>query len=79
MMSDVEFEKTHNLSVLIDLCADRDSAFHGLMDFAEALTPFATLYRYPEEVEPAEPEEVALAIKMTREILDFVAIRITAG
>ena len=69
----VAFEKTHNLSVLVELCSDKDSAFQQLKDLAERLTPYATLYRYPEEVETPTIDEAREAIIMARAVLDVVA------
>jgi HEPN domain-containing protein len=73
LLNDVEFEKTHNLSVLIELCADINIGFHDLADYAEALTPYATLYRYPDEVEAAEISQAARALEMARKIFVFVS------
>jgi hypothetical protein len=40
------------------------------------LTPYATLYRYPNEIDSATTEEAITAIKMAQDILDFVAQRL---
>lgn len=73
LLNDIEFEKTHNLSVLIELCADRNIGFHGLADYAESLTPYATLYRYPDEVETAEIGQAEQALEMARKIFGFIS------
>ncbi len=67
-----EFEKTHNLAVLLDLCADMDGRFRVLAETAVSLTPYATLYRYPDEVGPADMGEAAEGIEMARAVLSFV-------
>lgn len=74
LFHDIEFEKTHNLSVLIEICTDKNPAFRKLAEYAEALTPYATLYRYPDEIEPADIEQAGKAIEMTQAIFSFVTL-----
>lgn len=40
-------ERTHDIEVLVDLAAEIDANFRTLLDAADALTPFATRFRYP--------------------------------
>lgn len=72
LSNDIAFEKTHNLSVLVELCCDKHQGFRSLADQAEKLTPYATLYRYPEETETPTLDEARKAIAMGRAILDAV-------
>lgn len=72
LLNDIEFEKTHNLSVLVEMCADKNPGFRQLAQYAETLTPYATLYRYPEEIEPAELDQAVKAIEMAKAFLVFV-------
>lgn len=71
-LHDVVFEKTHNLGSLVALAADVDSSFQGLADAAEALTPYATLYRYPSDLQEPTPEEYREALGMAETIVAFV-------
>lgn len=38
--------KTHDLTMLLDICLDLDSSFEFLRNETENLTPYATIYRY---------------------------------
>lgn len=76
MLRDVEFEKTHNLTLLVQSCADLDRAFCELMPHAEALTPYATLYRYPDEIESADIQQAQEAVEMAQAVLGFVKARL---
>jgi len=49
----IEFEKVHDLRLLLDQCAQADPSFEALRDDAETLTIFAVTYRYPGPAEPA--------------------------
>lgn len=43
---DTDFEKKHNLSVLVDLCAAIEPTFQNFQETAAVLTPYATVFRY---------------------------------
>jgi HEPN domain-containing protein len=75
---DVVFEKVHNLSVLLEYCADIDPAFRDLADAAADLTPYATAFRYPDEFFESEPdkEQFDQALKQAEQILQFVLQRL---
>src|SRR5580704_15548496 len=71
------YEKTHDIEVLVDLAGEVNSNFKQLADAADALTPYATRYRYPNatfaiEPQPAEYDE---AMKYAQTIYDFVLKR----
>ena len=72
------FEKVHNLSVLLEYCADIDPAFRGLADAAADLTPYATAFRYPDEFFESEPdkEQFNQALGQAEQILQFVVQRL---
>jgi len=72
------FRKTHNLERLVVECQGSDSDFVDLIDEARTLNPYATQFRYPGG--PLEPElvEAEQAIKLAREIVDFVSQRLHA-
>jgi HEPN domain-containing protein len=68
------YEKTHDIEVLTDLASEMDSTFSKLADAADALTPYATRFRYPNStfaVEP-QPAEYDEAIQHAQAIYDFV-------
>ncbi len=68
------YEKTHDIEVLTDLACEIDSNFNTLADAADALTPYATRFRYPNAtfaVEP-QPTEYDEALKCAQTIYDFV-------
>lgn len=68
------YEKTHDIEVLTDLAGEVDSNFSQLADAADALTPYATRFRYPNAtfaVEP-QPAEYDEALKHAQSIYDFV-------
>ena len=50
-LHDVVFPRTHDLEVLVDLCATVKPAFSEYRDHARLLTPLASEYRYPGDVE----------------------------
>src|SRR3989442_5807525 len=41
------YERTHDIEVLVDLASDINPRFSSLADHADALTPYATRFRYP--------------------------------
>jgi HEPN domain-containing protein len=67
-------EKTHDIEVLVDLACEFDSSFRKLTDAADALTPYATRFRYPNatfEVEPL-PVEYNEALEHAKSVYEFV-------
>ncbi len=75
---DVQFEKIHNLSVLLEYCADIDPGFRSLSDAASSLTPYATAFRYPDEFFEPEPNQRQFdeALRQAEQIADFVVQRL---
>ena len=69
---DVIFQKTHNLSVLLELCVPFSSDFGNFRDAAETLTPYATDFRYPQDVSEPRRDESETAIEMADSVLNFV-------
>ena len=75
------YEKTHDIEVLTDLAGEVDAAFGKLADAADALTPYATRFRYPNatfEVEPL-PAEYSEALQHATAIYDFVGSQLPAS
>ncbi|MFQ5652798.1 MAG: HEPN domain-containing protein [bacterium] len=70
---DIAFERTHNLSVLLELCVEVQAGFDEFEDQADLLTPYATAFRYPAEFfEEPDEEQVQEAIGFAESILNFV-------
>lgn len=58
------FPRSHDLTMLVSLAADALSDVHRLADGAATLTPYATLYRYPDAVMEPDDADVAEAMAM---------------
>jgi HEPN domain-containing protein len=69
-------EKTHDVEYLIELCTEYDNEFDNLIEDAEKLNPYSTLYRYPSVVLEPEEEDVHEAIQIAEKILNFVEKKI---
>lgn len=65
-------KKSHDIELLVELCSRLDSDFEKLYDLSENLTPYATAFRYPDIYLEPDYDEVEEAIRMAREILEFV-------
>ncbi len=68
------YEKTHDIEVLIDLAGEIDPKFSDLADAADALTPYATRFRYPNATFAVEPQPVEYdeALQHAQSVYDFV-------
>jgi HEPN domain-containing protein len=68
------YEKTHDIEVLVDVACEIDSSFSKLADAADALTPYATRFRYPNATFAIEPLPVEYdeALQHAKAIYDFV-------
>jgi HEPN domain-containing protein len=77
---DTDFEKKHNLSVLVDLCVPIALTFENFRETAAILTPYATAFRYPGEFFEAEPDkqQVNNAIELAQRLLEFVLNQLPA-
>ncbi|KJU84089.1 HEPN domain-containing protein [Candidatus Magnetobacterium bavaricum] len=64
--------RTHNLMILVDMCSDIDDRFKVFLDDAEILTPYNTVFRYPDILLEPDKEDVSEAIKKAEDILNFV-------
>ena len=49
--ADRPFGRTHDLEALVTLAAEAESALDPWIEVADSLTPYATLYRYPNDQE----------------------------
>jgi HEPN domain-containing protein len=76
--NDVPFRKTHNLRELGEACARVDGSLASLSEWAEDLTQFAWVFRYPGEPEEPSREEAESALALAREVYDTVLSRLPA-
>jgi HEPN domain-containing protein len=68
------YERSHDIEVLADLASELDSTFSELAEAADALTPYATRFRYPNAIFAVEPQpaEYQEALSHAQTICDFV-------
>jgi len=71
-LHDTPFTKTHDLTVLVEQCMDKDASFDALMDIAEVLTPYATAFRYPGDVLEPDPLDAGEALDLAEKVFGFV-------
>lgn len=71
---EIPFGRIHNISVLLGQGLDRVPQLSKLMDAAETLTPYATLYRYP--VTSGEPalEEFEEALRCAERVYTTILL-----
>jgi len=65
--------KTHDLTLLCNLCSEHDSNFSSLLSSCNYLTDFAVQPRYPKEMDISDAN-VKTAIKYALKVRDFCAI-----
>lgn len=68
----VPIQRTHDIELLLELCCEFDNDFSLLIDSAEKLNPFSTMFRYPDIILEPELEDVLDAIRIAEQILEFV-------
>ena len=71
-----EIENTHNLKMLVEICALIDIEFNDLYDDCIFLNPYATLYRYPQGDLMPSKDIVVQAISTSQKIFNFVNSKI---
>lgn len=72
----IDFPYTHNISLLLELCADKADWTEKIKD-AEELTPFAITTRYPGEYEDVTKENAMQAIKIAKAVKRTVRAALT--
>ena len=65
-------EKTHDVGLLVELCAAIDESFNRLLNDAKILTPYDTAFRYPDIDMNPDKDDVAEAIEKASKIIAFV-------
>jgi len=72
----VDFPYTHNISLLLELCAKHANWAEKLRE-AEELTPYAITARYPGEDEQVSRKETSRAIKIASHVREVVRAEFT--
>lgn len=76
--SELTFQKTHDLEILLEICAQKDPDFNQLQMQCRLLTPFYIEARYPdfEETPKLKRRNIQDALKYTQEVARFVLKRL---
>lgn len=69
---DIVFEKTHNLTALLELAIAVEPAFANWREVAEVLTPYAVRFRYPADVLEPEQGETEEALQHARSFVAYI-------
>lgn len=75
---DVPYPLTHNLTLLMDLCADLDAPLHERILPSVWLTQFAVRFRYPGNFAEPSSEQAAEGLTTAKAVYASVAERLTA-
>lgn len=67
------FPKTHDLTVLLKLAEPYAAEFAGLASAAVVLTPYATLFRYPDSVLEPDDDDVREALILAEDVMQTVS------
>jgi len=70
---DTVFEKTHDLTALVEQTIALEPAFEDWREVAEKLTPYAVPFRYPGDVLEPERAEGEEALATAEALVDFIA------
>ncbi|MCC7103514.1 MAG: HEPN domain-containing protein, partial [Chloroflexi bacterium] len=63
------FQRTHDLSILVQLCQQIDQTFSALATDSALVTPYATEFRYPPVLVPPAESDATDALRATRATL----------
>lgn len=64
--------KTHDVRFLVNQALSLEPGFEDCLEAAESVTPYATAYRYPDEVLEPDDEEFEMAKKAAMDLVAFV-------
>jgi len=70
---DIEFEKTHDLTELLEVGVAIEPAFEPWRWVAEELTPYAVQFRYPTDVLEPEQSEAEAALEHAQSFTEFIS------
>ena len=68
---DIVFEKTHDLTELLELSITAEPSFQQWRQVAEELTPYAVQFRYPSPVLEPERVEAEQALQHAEALVDW--------
>jgi HEPN domain-containing protein len=68
--NDIDPPKTHDLTILCEMCQDIDASFVKIKGWCDPLTPFGVSVRYPDEIAPDETIAKS-AVDKAQQIYDF--------
>ena len=71
----IEFEKIHDLRLLVQSCFSCDGEFNDLLPRVGPLTMYAVRFRYPGPLDPSV-DEIRAALKVVVEVREFVMARL---
>jgi len=69
----VSFPKTHDLTILIGLAESRLPRIATCREAAIILTPYATLFRYPDAFPEPDDQDLREAVALAEQLMDIVA------
>ena len=64
--------KIHDVGLLLEQAAEIEAGFGSWAEMADRLTPYATLYRYPRDIDGPDPEQVEESIDDAATIVNQV-------
>jgi HEPN domain-containing protein len=75
--NEMEIEKTHNLSRILEKCLSIDNEFLILAEAEiEILTPYGTIIRYPDDFYMPTIEETKKAIELAELVKEFIFVKL---
>lgn len=72
----IAFGRRHDLNYLLDLCVPLDPSFHQFRADADALTPYAVEFRYPDALIELSIADARDAVEIARRLYTFVWTRL---
>lgn len=76
---DLNFQKIHDLTKLLKICAEVDTGFNGLSDSVVNLNPYYIETRYPEFIGTIGKVEAEKALRVAEEIAVFIKSKLHSG
>ncbi len=74
--SDKKFHKNHDLPQLLKSCAETNKDFLEFLKGLDVLDQYYLISRYPLEYPPASRKEAEEALKIAKDIIEFIKIKI---
>ena len=72
-LHDVVFPRTHDLEVLLNLADTKPPGFVRYRTHAQRLTPLASEYRYPGDVDSPAPDQARQILELAEELCSEIA------